>query len=989
MYKSNNTILIIDDSQVIIESLRQILGTEYIIYEADCGESGLSMAEEKMPEVILLDVVMPGMDGYEVITKLKNNEATKEIPVIFITGQSKTGDEERGFIAGAADYIVKPFSPEIVKFRVRNQLKLLREKLTAEYDIMKYKLANDALNIALWDMDVVSGDPINPNNVFTWSQEFRSMLGYSNEKDFPNLLHTWSDLLHPEDKGKALGAIRAHLIDHTGKTPYDIEYRLMVRSGEYRYFHALGTTMRTSTGVPLRVAGTLMDITDRKQMEKALEESNERIRLMLDSTPLCCQLFDSSYSKIDCNEAGVILFGFKDKTEFLHRYPELYPEFQSDGMRSTEKVITYLDEAVAKGRSIFNWEYKLLDGTIMPAEVTLVRIKRGDDYVLAAYTRDLRDYNKMIDEMRRAEIAEESNATKSRFLAMMSHEIRTPMNSVMGFTELALDALGTDVSPHLREYLSKIKDSTIWLLNIVNDILDISKIESGRMELEQIPFDLESVFTRCQSAILPEAKDKGIELNIYVDQLPGRKLVGDQIRLYQALLNLLSNAVKFTDNGLVSFTSMIHGMDNSEVTVYFEVKDTGIGMTSEQIEKVFDPFIQAEYSTTRNYGGTGLGLSITKNIVEQMGGSLNVESIPGFGSTFSFEVCFDTVEADDADSAERTVLGIIEKPHFDGLLLICDDNHMNQEIICEHLMKVGLKTIVAENGKVAVEKVQERMDAGMEPFDLIFMDIFMPVMDGIEATKRINALQTGTPIIALTANIMVSDLEKYSGQGMRDCLGKPFTSQELWHILLKYLTPVGISLMDEDSHRSEEERLLNLLKLNFARSHQTTFAELKKAVAGGEMELAERIAHSLKSNAAQIGEDRLSEVAAGLEGLFSADTKRSIKVRESADSAPADSLMDALGALMGLVLEKLAPMLHEADMQSSLVVLDDALKLEIYKQLQPMLENHNPQCMVLLDDLRSIPEAEDLVIQIEDFEFQKAANALDLLMTRYEEGDLQ
>ena len=413
--------------------------------------------------------------------------------------------------------------------------------------------------------------------------------------------------------------------------------------------------------------------------------------------------------------------------------------------------------------------------------------------------------NAMAQAIRKAEIAEESNKAKSQFLANMSHEIRTPMNSIMGFAELALDMPYSAVVPQARDYLGKIKDSTKWLLNIVNDILDISKIESGKMDLEHTPFDLLEVFSRCQSAILPVAKEKGLNLIISEETIVGKKLVGDPVRLYQALMNLLSNAVKFTDEGSVELSShILHSnvvappedrstellREGSYATVRFEVKDSGIGMDSEQIEKVFAPFIQADTSTTRIYGGTGLGLAITKNIVELMGGELAVESEPGIGSTFSFEITFSTMDIPDYMPAPEKS-DLLDRPYFDGLVLVCDDNPMNQQVICEHLAHVGIRSEVAENGKIGVEMVEERLKKGKAPYDLIFMDMLMPVMDGIEAAMKIADMGTGATIVAMTANIMPGELEKYRSHGMPDYVGKPFTSQELWSILLKYLKPVS------------------------------------------------------------------------------------------------------------------------------------------------------------------------------------------------------
>ena len=264
------SLLIVDDENLNIFSLTHILSSEYIIYAAKCGQTAIKAAEKYIPDVILLDIIMPEMDGYSVIAELKKSEKTKNIPVIFITGLNSADDEKKGFTFGIADYITKPFSPEIVKLRVRNQIKLIEQFRTNEYDIMKYKLANDALKIALWDMDVLEAYPIGPESKIHWSQEFRGMLGFTDEKDFPNILDSWSSRLHPLDKEKTINALLAHLNDHSGQTQYDIKYRLMQKNGDYRYFHALGTTQRDNNGNPLRVASAVMDVTEKQMMEETL-----------------------------------------------------------------------------------------------------------------------------------------------------------------------------------------------------------------------------------------------------------------------------------------------------------------------------------------------------------------------------------------------------------------------------------------------------------------------------------------------------------------------------------------------------------------------------------------------------------------------------------------------------------------------------------------------------------------------------------------------
>jgi len=418
----------------------------------------------------------------------------------------------------------------------------------------------------------------------------------------------------------------------------------------------------------------------------------------------------------------------------------------------------------------------------------------GNAFLRNNMTQNLQENIKELKNLKRnleetLEEANDANRTKSEFLAKMSHEIRTPMNSIIGFSELALD--GADAQPVTKDYLAKILDNSKWLLQIVNDILDISKIEHGKMELEKIPFDLNEMFNSCKTIIMPKALEKGLLINFNIDTEVNKKLYGDPVRLRQVLVNLLSNAVKFTDKGEIKLNASVKDSKENSLTIYFEVKDNGIGITEEQMKKIFDPFIQGESGTTRKFGGSGLGLTITKNIIEMMGGALTVQSKPGDGSTFSFEISFDTAGSQVKNiKAKEITLQNIEKPAFEGEILICEDNAMNQLVICEHLARIGLKTMVVQNGKQGVNIVKFRAQKGLKQFDLIFMDIHMPVMDGIEATVKIKEIDPNIPIVAMTANIMAKDMEVYAEKGMCDCVGKPFTSQDLWKCLLKYFTPI-------------------------------------------------------------------------------------------------------------------------------------------------------------------------------------------------------
>ncbi|MCL2442448.1 MAG: ATP-binding protein [Treponema sp.] len=460
------------------------------------------------------------------------------------------------------------------------------------------------------------------------------------------------------------------------------------------------------------------------------------------------------------------------------------------------------------------------------------------------------------------EEAEVANKTKSSFLASMSHEIRTPMNSIIGFSELAL---GDNIPQKTKDYLKNILENSQWLLYIINDILDISKIESGKLELEKVPFSLPDIFTACRTMITPKTNEKGLILQFYAEPSVGKIPLGDPTRLRQVLANLLSNAEKFTRSGIIKVQSIIKEISEEKITMYFEVKDSGIGMTAEQIDRILNPFVQAESGTTRKYGGTGLGLTITNYLVEMMGGKLMVESMPGIGSKFSFELTFDAINKENEGLREtRIVQGELKKPAFIGEVLLCEDNEMNQQVMREHLARVGIKTVFAENGKVGVDLVKKRMEKGEKQFDLIFMDIHMPVMDGLEASAKILELNTGIPIVALTANVMSYDIELYKTSGMADYIGKPFTSQELWQCLMKFFTPVD-KIDDKILFTQTEDELRQELISIFVNKYNNKFNEIADAIYIGDIKLAHRLAHTLKGNAGQLGKTFLQQAAKNVE----------------------------------------------------------------------------------------------------------------------------
>ena len=561
--------------------------------------------------------------------------------------------------------------------------------------------------------------------------------------------------------------------------------------------------------------------------------------------------------------------------------------------------------------------------------------------------------------------AEVASVAKTMFLANMSHEIRTPMNSIIGFTELAL---ATAVNPVAKEYLFMIEENAGLLLQIINDILDISKVESGNMELETIPFHIQELVGSCKTVITPKAVEKNIDMQFYAETSFGKTLLGDLTKLRQVLINLLSNAVKFTEAGSVSLSILVVDKTDDNITLRFEVRDTGIGMTPEQVTKVFEPFIQADVSTTRKYGGTGLGMAITKNILDLMGSSLDIESEPGVGTAVGFELTLETTEAAMNMPETDSLVNELDKPMFEGEVLVCEDNPMNQRVIIDHLNRVGLDVEIAENGQEGIDKVLSRIDMGKKPFDLILMDIHMPVMDGLEAASKIIEMGTATPIVTMTANVMAEDRELYKAAGMLDFVSKPFTSQALWRCLLKYLAPVGFAGASECENADTETDIQRQLKADFVAGNRDKFNEIMNALEAKDITLAHRLVHTLKSNAGLVGKAALQKAAGTVETAL-----------KGGENRVTETQLTAFRIELRLALDELAPFLLETAKRTQAdtgTELDADAVRKLLEDLEPLLKSGNPECLKMIDGIRSISGSGELVKQMEDYEFDAAANEL-------------
>ncbi len=538
------------------------------------------------------------------------------------------------------------------------------------------------------------------------------------------------------------------------------------------------------------VAGYTRDLREYKKMMAEMREADERTKIMLDATPLCCNLWDENFNNIDCNEEAVKLFDLDSKQNYLDRFFELSPEYQPCGRPTAEMAHENIKKAFAEGRCVFEWMHQKLNGEPIPSEITLVRVKRGDKFIVAGYTRDLREYKRMMSEVRQVEndlrlardAAEESARSKSEFLANMSHEIRTPMNAILGLMHIVQK---TALSDEQSEYVTRAENSAKILLRVINDILDFSKIEAGKLDMELVEFSVDDVMQQLSDMFSERIKEKNLELIISIEDNLPKRLIGDPLRLQQVLLNLAGNSVKFTENGSITISAATVQRTADKIRLEFSVKDTGIGMTPTQVKKLFEPFSQADASTTRKYGGSGLGLAICKRLVNLMDGEIECESELGIGTSFRLTAEFDIAHEmpalpDDANSRDLSENYDISelKP-----ILVAEDNEINR-LIAEELLKAkGYKVNLASTGEEAVEMIKAN------DYELVLMDIQMPVMDGLTATSRIRELDEykNLVIIAMTAHAMSGDREKSIKAGMNDHITKPIDPPLLYSMLRKWI----------------------------------------------------------------------------------------------------------------------------------------------------------------------------------------------------------
>ena len=543
---------------------------------------------------------------------------------------------------------------------------------------------------------------------------------------------------------------------------------------------------------PYSVVVSFTDITERKMKEQLLEERERRISAIMNTTVDAILTIDEQGLVENFNEAAEHFFGYK-AIEIIGRNINILmsdpPASEHDKyIKSYISSEDKLKRVIGIGREL---EGKRKDGTVFPIELSVSEVLLTNRRIFTGIIRDITDRKRSEEALRSAkEEAEQANRAKSEFLAGMSHEIRTPMNAIIGMADLLMES---ELTAEQQKYVETSRNAGENLLELINSILDLSKVEAGLLVLENTELDPASILNKVCNLISFKAKGKGIRVACApLNSIPAA-LIGDPQRLTQIFINLVGNAIKFTEQGEiilgVETIDERRDFDGSEsVELRFFVKDTGIGIPPDKVDVIFNRFTQADSSTTRKYGGTGLGLSISKHLVGLMGGRIWVESEVGKGSTFFFTACF---------GVGQTTKPIVEKSEMasssevtpvkqrDLNILLVEDNADNRLLLLSYFRKMSHHIDVAENGAIAVQKFQSGA------YDLVLMDVQMPVMDGYTATAEIRKLEDvgglkRTPIVALTAHAMKEDEQKSRDAGCDGHLTKPIRKAVLLEAIAKY-----------------------------------------------------------------------------------------------------------------------------------------------------------------------------------------------------------
>ncbi|MEQ9558110.1 MAG: PAS-domain containing protein [Rhodospirillales bacterium] len=717
--------------------------------------------------------------------------------------------------------------------------------------------------------------------------------------------------LMPKDRADEVSALERKVVESGEVVILEAESVLHgAQTGQPTVYRLMKFPVRDRDGTITGVGTAMTDITEQKEAERELAHQKAILETTLETMDQGITMFDEKLNVITANSKFMELLQFpKDRfppgtnlSEFF-RYNAARGEYGPGDVE--QQVQSRLD--LARTFESHHFERTRPDGMVIDIRGNPLPNRRGFVTTYSDVTQQKRAEQALLEAKL---VAEDANKAKSSFLANMSHEIRTPLNAIVGLTGLALK---TNLTAQQEDYLTKVDMSSHALLGLINDILDFSKIEAGKLEIEAVAFDLDDVMRNLSDMMTARVGDKPLEFLFHMDPNVPTGLKGDPLRLGQVLINLTANAIKFTEKGEVAVKVLPGPSSTTDTTekqmLRFEVTDTGIGMSQDQIDKLFQPFTQADISTTRQFGGTGLGLAISHSLVTMMGGEIGVDSTAGKGSTFWFTVEVTVLPTGQAINAslpqhlQSADLSSQALARIAGMrVLLVEDNEINQQVAREILGHAGVAVDIAGNGKIAVEMVS------ITSYDMVLMDLQMPLMDGYEATRIIRAdpRHKDLPIIAMTAHAMDSERAKCLAAGMNDHITKPIDPNRLYTVLATWTrrpgpaksaskstppktraanpaqkkaaapaapsstealpdTIQGINLTEARTMLRGNDAILRRLLGDFHAKYMDLADKIAAQLADGDLETATRTAHTLKGVSGNIRAERVYQAAKALD----------------------------------------------------------------------------------------------------------------------------
>ncbi|MBT8220730.1 MAG: response regulator [Bacteroidia bacterium] len=751
----SNKVLLIEDNPGDARLVEILLQESDVV---DCRIINKTTLQEGIEELkkhsdysaVLLDLSLPDSFGIDTLENLIAQFPS--INIIVLTGVSDKNLGIEAVKSGAQDFLIKgAFDAELLAKSIRFSIERSRiiERLEETQNIAK---------IGHWEYDTSTRSINVSQEIFSHlgTSLSRQRLSQENIEDPQSYLH-FIHKIHMQTTINGIHAEDLTIQTETGTKNFYASCKMNVHPDGSQIF-----------------SGILQDITERQKAQQELSRSQERYQEIFTKSKDAILIVGFDGKMIDSNKASIDIFGVDQDQLKIRNIDQFLSEDAldhiADRLKNSGQLKDYEIEVTQPGGEI---RYCVLNANLI------------SDDALDGYNAIIRDIteHKQAEELRKArDVARQSALMKEKFVASVSHEMRTPMNAIYGMSNLLIK---TETTPEQYDYIKSIKQSSELLLGIVNDILEISTLQNGKIEFANEDFDLRELLNNLVNVMRYKLEEKNLKFELNIDQTIPRVLKGDKLRLNQILYNLVGNAIKFTDEGFVR-VNVNNLSDNQEILfLKFAVEDTGIGISEDKIEAVFDTFTRVR-TKDRIYEGTGLGLSIAKSLVEQQGGKIGATSTLGEGSTFYFDLILEVGDQSYVyDSGETSNEHSVADDSPIKLLLV-EDHKMNQLVAKKTLEKQwpDIELIIANNGQEAIEILKEKS------FDLILMDIQMPVMDGYEATKHIrdnmDSAVNSIPVLAMTAHAHIAKDEKFKEHGFDDYVLKPFEPQQLFGKIVKY-----------------------------------------------------------------------------------------------------------------------------------------------------------------------------------------------------------